>query len=439
MAEEFDIAKELAELGLPDDLERVTLKDEAPPTPEAVARIKQMTMARVEQGAHDPARVPVLQPRRRRRWLGLVAAAAAGLLAVTGILGPKNVLAEVQRLLSYVPGFGTRAPDAVQLAAAAPVRLERGDRWVEVAGVLADQDSITVHIMSQDVGLDAENVSLAVEGLPLDRDGTNLTRAVGDLSRYDGWYTFNGKVGPDLDQLVVVVGDSEPWKLTVPLVAADRLAPVADFSPAAVINGYTVQAQVRSDTNRADLTLLVRGGVPGSRVSGTGYSQPVTLSAGPWQSSRMEQISLDGGGELFRREADPVPTEAAVARVTVPSLSVDEPGEASLRLDVANRDVNQTVRLGRWNLRIIRTEVLETGLRVYVEPEAKATAKLDMPGHLAVNGVPVSSSGKLNERTQQVEWLEFPVASVMRSLNLTLTGASVTVSGPWVIEAPVQR
>lgn len=437
MAEEFDIAKELAELGLPDDLARVALNDEAPPTPEAVARIKQMTMARVAQGAREPARVPVLQPRRRRPWLSLVAAAAAGLLAVTGILGPKNVLAEVQRLLSYVPGFGVREPGTLQLAAAGPVRLERGDRWVEVAGVLADQDSIIVHVMSQDVGLAVENVSL--DRLPLTRGGTDVSRGVGVVSRYDGWYAFKGKVGPELDQLVIVVGDSEPWTLTVPLVPADRLAPVADFSPAAVSNGYTVQAQVRSYPDRADLTLLVRGGVPGSRVSGTVYREPVTLSAGPWQSTRMEQISLDGGGELFRREADPVPAEAAVARVMVPSLSVDEPGEASLRLAVANRDVNQTVRLGRWNLRIIRTEVLETGLRVYVEPEAKATAKLDRPLRLAVNGVSVSSSGKLNERTQQVEWLEFPVASVMKSLKLSLTGASVTVSGPWVIEAPVQR
>lgn len=80
----------------------------------------------------------------RRPLLVGIAAFLLVLLVSISLIGPQKVLAEVQRLLGYLPGYGFVEPDQT-LYLPAPVTVQQGDFTLEVTGVVADSKATQVN------------------------------------------------------------------------------------------------------------------------------------------------------------------------------------------------------------------------------------------------------------------------------------------------------
>lgn len=430
-AEEKDLQEQLAPLGLPDDLDGVVLQRGPAPDPQAVERIRQMTLARVTAP-------PANKPRRAAIW-----AAAAALvlisLGITATVGPAQVWA---RFLNYVPGFGAREHSEVTLAAARPVRVDQSGRWVEVRGLMADNRGISLRLTTMGVPIDFERVSLETP------DGKSLVLRSGNYStggqNYDGWFWLqDGRLDPTARSVTVVVRGDPDWRIPLDLVPGSELQALDQFGPTATVQGYRLAARLHSYADRSDLTVL-SAGPDGTRVIGLGRSfrdlpanRPLTLSAPGWDS---EPSSRGGTAlELWHYEAGPVPGGVESVRLTVPAIEVQVQGKGRVTLDVATGPVEKTVQVGDWPVRIIRTEVVGDGLEIWVDPGPAGPQYLDS-FRFERKGMPVPGAWRVNAVSGRLEWISIPLEpGEKKRVTLTLVAPRIVVEGPWVIDVPANR
>ncbi|CAA7602293.1 Hypothetical protein DEACI_2967 [Acididesulfobacillus acetoxydans] len=149
---QMDIEKVLQRLRVPDDIDdlmEVTENLSVDPDPARVERIKERTLRRVcSEPGNDLCelgreRCEALKKRHYVKWWYVTAAAAAILLVILST-GPNNVIAAVNSMLSYIPGFGLHSTDKVNLVAVYPVRAERAGVKIDINGVLADRKGTSV-------------------------------------------------------------------------------------------------------------------------------------------------------------------------------------------------------------------------------------------------------------------------------------------------------
>ena len=120
----------------------------------------------------------------RRPILVEIAAFLMILLVSIGLIGPQKVLAEFQRLLGYLPGYGFVQPDQT-LYLPAPVTVQQGDFTLVVTGVVANstatQVDFTVTGLPQQKFLTHEHYTgpamylLLPDGTHLNETGSSVT------------------------------------------------------------------------------------------------------------------------------------------------------------------------------------------------------------------------------------------------------------------------
>ncbi|HLN61260.1 MAG TPA: hypothetical protein VK464_06860 [Symbiobacteriaceae bacterium] len=435
--EERELQQQMAPLGLPDDLTEVALRQGPAPDAAAVARIKARALARAAEASAPTTVRHAPTPHKMRRWPRALAAAAALIaLTVVAVPGSRQALA---RFLQFVPGFGAREAGTARWAAARPVRLERNGAWVEVAGLMAGADSITVNLRTGGVPIDFQNVFVE------DGAGHRIPLASGSWSTnsehtYDGWLTAQGSFTPGGRAVTVVIEGAQPWRVPLNLVPGDQLLGIDQFGPTATVGDYTMAARLTAEADRSRLDVLVRSTREGARVEALGQSvphRPMTLSTPDWTDLPRPQEA--GRSELFQFAAAPLPPGAAEATLTIPAIEVSEPGEGKVTVPAAAGPVDQTVNIGRWSLKLLRTEVAEDQLRVYVEPGGAGPEYLWAFGELKVNGQSGSWSRYHSPETGRLVWFAFQPPQGARSVTLTLGRPQVAVTGPWTITLPVQR
>jgi len=424
--------KRMAALGLPDDLPEVALHDAPAPDAMAVERIRRMTMAKA--GLVGPAGHAKKAPWTRRplAW-GVAASLALVMFGSIAVAGPSQVW---NKLLSYVPGFGATDVASVRLALAGPVRVEAGSGIIEVRGLIVSGESATLRVFTRGFRMDIDSVSLLnALGQELPRTGASVGAST-DFS--EGWFVFTGNVGAETRSLTVKVGDVD---VPVALVPSDQLLSVGQFGPSAFVNGYEVAAQVSAYVDRTAVTLLIGGAPDGVQISGLGRksvtpARPVTLTAGgrTWYPDR------PGGspGSVWHLEAEPLPAGTATVTLTVPALEIYERGDATVTLKVADGPLDRIVQVGRWPLKLTRTEVVDGNLRIHVDPGPAGSSYLAWI--LDVKGKQIDHwSWQMDEETGRMLYFEVPIAKGARSVTLTLSRPEVVVEGPWTFEVPVTR
>ncbi len=431
------INKRLGGLGLPDDLVDVALADEPGPTPEAVERIKQRALARAMAQ-------PVGAPKARRRPTIWLAAAAAALLLAFGVVGPARVIAAVQQLLAYVPGFGLQERGAVQLAAEQTVREVRGDQAVEVLGLQASEQSVSVRFKTRGFVIDKEQVSLVDDsGQPLASGAHSLMTAYGVENIAEGWFTFAWPGNPEAKQFTLIIAGEPEWRVAIPVVPSAGLAGLEQFGQTVTANGYTFAGRLLAGEDQTEIVLLARGVEPGSRISRLGtYWGDLPATRMPSLQAGDQTLPLDedgSAGDMRRLIAGPVP--AGIDRVTlsIPVMKVMERGKASIRLTVADQDLNQRMEFGEVGLTVTRTEVIDGMLRIYADPGPRAPVIFGTYGLLELDGKPVSSSAEHDEATGLIQYFEVEIPVGAKSMTLTMHDPTIFVEGPWILDLPVER
>lgn len=452
--EERDLQEHLAPLGLPDDLPEVALGQVPRPDAAALARIKARALARARarEGAPGqphalavtPAPGPTAAPNPtrpavpRRRWTWAVAAALAlAALTTVALPVPRQVLA---RFLQFVPGFGAREAGEAQWAAARPVRLERNGQWVEVQGLVAGKGTLTVRLSSLGVPLTFDNVYVedgagrryALTG------GSTSNNSEGD---YDASLWIRGDFAQPGRTVTVGVLGNPDWRLTVDLVPGDQLLAVDQFGPSATVKGYTITGRLESGETLSRVNLLTRSSREGARVFNLGWSdRPVTLTAG---GAQPELRLTAHATELIQFETAPMPPGVTEATLTIAAITAEEPGEALLQLPPVTGPVNRTIQLGRWSLRILRTELVEESgrphLRVFVDPGPDGPESLIAFTELREGDRLLDWSRHYDPVTQRMDSFLIEVSQGAGTLTYTIASPLVRVEGPWTLPLPVHR
>jgi len=128
----MDIEEALKRLGVPDDIAEVTQMFTSGPDQTSIERMKQRTMQLAQS---DP--INNKQKRNHRKlWYAPAVAVAAIFLVVILSIGPNNVIAAVNSLLLYIPGFGIHSTENVNLVATNPVRAEREGVKIDINGII---------------------------------------------------------------------------------------------------------------------------------------------------------------------------------------------------------------------------------------------------------------------------------------------------------------
>jgi hypothetical protein len=472
--EEREMAAWLGRIGLPDDLPEVALGGEPGPSAESLARIRRLTLARIDA-----------RTIRSRRWLVPAAAAAIVLMGLFAAFGPSKVLAEVQRILRYVPGIGIRTQEEFSLAAGKPITIKNGDGELRILGVMADSRSTVVRLqarnfpdahgwLSPDFGRGPlfAQVFLIEESGARHPAGPSSLGSGGDFR--EAWIGF-GPVSSSSRKVWLAFpgeGASEETRIEISLVPSDALTSLEQLGPSATVRGVSLAATADFNPENTDITVLARPDQPEAMV----------VELGPWaatpdrsirlvddQGREYEEINLGGGtlGVINYRRFRPLLPGSTRATLIVPVVSVREKGTATVELPVPEDGsvaVDRVVQLGRFELRLTRVERIpgetwvepivdkakaeQVGrgaptegiireepdkLRVYVNPGPAGPEELkefalqpsrSMSGYGAV----------LDGLSERILYLEVPVEPGQREIRLTLKDPVVSVKGPWVLE-----
>lgn len=111
--------------------------DEPPPDPAFVGRLEADLVRRAGQPGRARFAQPVSLPHRQRVWFGTAALALMLVIAVL-VVGPQQVLAAIQGIVSYVPGVGFVQDAETALVLSEPVTAVRDGVTVTVEEAVAD-------------------------------------------------------------------------------------------------------------------------------------------------------------------------------------------------------------------------------------------------------------------------------------------------------------
>lgn len=428
---ERQLHEQLAPLGMPNDLVEVALKDEPGPSAETTARMKVKVMQRALR-SQRPARPWY-------RW-SLVAASAAALVVFA--IGPSQVTARMQALLSFIPGFGMQKAESFLLYTPKPIQLEYRDGTVEIPGLMATSDQVSVRLVMRDYdqwGDLTRNVRLE------DEAGRSLsgpsTSGVGEHHYWEQWLTFSGRVDPRTRTFTLVVPDGETeLRIPIPVVSASDQNRLENFGPSATANGLVMSAQVQAYIDRTQVMLLLLGDFPLAEGLGRPTPEAVEgrLAITDRESTLIQENS--GLGQLRTLRTETLPAGAGQVRLTVQSVIVAEEGGAQLTIPAAPGPVNQTVRLGRWDLTVTHTEGNGDKLRVYLDlgPEGPVTLHGVWDISLASESGAIWSGVSLPSENGRLSWFDLEHSQQSKTVTLQFRHPEVRFEGPWVIDVPVQ-
>jgi len=124
-----------------------------------------------------------------------------------------------------------------------------------------------------------------------------------------------------------------------------------------------------------------------------------------------------GLGQLRNLRPETLPVGLDQARLTIQSVIVAEAGRAQFTIPVTPGLVNQTVRLGRWDLTVTHTEASGDQLRVYLD--------------LGPGGLTSAANGRLT-------WFDLEHSQEFETVTLQFNHPEARFVGPWVMDLPVQ-
>lgn len=432
----MDIEQALEHLGVPDDINDITGTLPGP-DPKATERIKHRAMQWVQS---ETTGKPAPRPRHSRSRYATAVAVAALLLVVLGI-GPNNIVAAMNRLLLYVPGFGIHSTENVNLVAPNPVRAERAGVKIDINGVMADGKgtSVMAYVEGEIPDINSSYL-LDPSGQRYPYQGGNMSTAgSGTFQNYWAWY----KALPvNVKQVALVIPGLSNWTINIPLAPAADLKATDKFGPSVTVNNVTVFGQATDFTDETKISLLVqslRGGV----LQSIEHPALNGLDGKPYPLTNQPAGFIGSGLSYFSTS----PSAGERLTVIIPSLILQQDVDGSAVVPVPDNDspltLNQTLNLGPWNLKLTRVQAINQDgnawLRVYVASDVVDGAIINsLLSKLMVNGKTVDSAGsEFDESTGGIKWFEIPFPTGKKSVKVTVGQINVLVNGPWQIEMPV--
>lgn len=433
----MDVEEALKRLGVPDDITEFTRTFTSGPDQASIEKIKQRTMQMVQSD-----QIKNKQKRNHfKLWYAPAVAVAAMFLVVILSIGPNNVMAAVNSLLLYIPGFGIHSTEAVNLVAPNPVRAEREGVKIDINGLLADGKgtSLVAYVegnipdINSSYLVDSSGKHYPYQGGSIGESAGTGTKAIQVLS---SWYKA---LPSNVRQVGLVIPSLSNWTINIPLAPASSLNAAEKFGPSVKANNVIVSGQATSFTDETKVTLLVqslRGGIFQNA------NEPVlTGSDGKIYPLNSQSGFLGNGLSYFSTN----PHTGTKITVLIPSLILQQDVRGNAVIPVPEKDsplvLNQTLKLDSWDLKLTKAEVVvQNGswLRVYVEPDSLDGAKVNGLAKLSVDGKEDSWSTEFDKSTGSMKWFQLPYPQGKKSVSITVNQVNVQVDGPWKIDLPVK-
>jgi len=429
----MDIEKALKRLGVPDGIEVIKAFTSGPDQT-SIERIKKRTMQMVQSD--------IINNKQKRShfklWYTTTVAVAAILLIILSF-GPNNVMAAVNSLLLYIPGYGIHSTENVNLVAPNPVRAEREGVKIDINGLLADGKGTSL-IAYVEGNIPDMNSSYLVDlsGKRYPYQGGSIGSTETKISAIQVLWSGYEPLPANVRQVALVIPSLSNWTISIPLAPASSLNTADEFGPSVKTNNVIVSGQATSFTDETKVTLLVqslRGGifqiVNGPVLTGSdGRIYPLNSQPG----------FLGSGISYFSTS----PHAGTRITVQIPSLLLQQDVLGNAVIPVPEKDspltLNQSLKLGSWNLKLIKAEVVAqngTWLRVYVQPDSLDGATINGLARLSVDGKEDSWSTEYDKSTGSMKWFQVPYPQGNKSVSITVNQVHVQVDGPWKIDLPV--
>lgn len=321
------------------------------PRPEFLAGLR-ARLAEEAQSHPEPLRPVSFGARiqlafRRPAWV--IAVIVILLLAgALGAIGPQRVLAQVQRLLNYVPGIGFVDLKQARILAA-PVSFQREGVTLKVGQALAEPDRTLVVFSSQGLPAESqdytasrfENLPVAVLRLP---DGSVLDAVRQELSYGGGKIEFPAlpdsiyQVTFEIDRLPLLPPGAGPENWQAPLLfipASDELPadlfpqPYAPADAIATANGVTARIlQVVQTAEETALQVQFKWENPGweFRAAAPPFELRDELGNVYWQFPSNAQvasaIAQESGSDASSTQVEEPATSTSETTFRFPALSL---------------------------------------------------------------------------------------------------------------------
>ena len=429
----IEIEEALKRLVVPDDIAEVTQTFASGPDKTSIERIKQRTM----QMAQSDQITKEQKRNRLKSWYAPAVAAAAIFLVVILSIGPNNVIAAVNSLLLYIPGFGIHSTQNVNLVAPNPVRAEREGVKLDINGLLADGKGTSM-IAYVEGNIPDINSSYLVDlsGKHYSYQGGSIvSTGTGNIQVLWSGYTA---LPDDVRQVALVIPSLSNWTINIPLAPASSLNNAEKFGPSQKINNVIVSGKATGFTDETKITLLVqslRGGIFQST------NEPVLTGSDGKIYPLNSQPGFIGNGLSYLSTNPHVGTKITVQ---IPSILLQQDVRGSAVIPVPEKDsplvLTQNLQLGSWDLKLTKAEVViqnGTWLRVYVEPDSLDGATVNGLGQLSVDGKEDSWSTEFDKSTGSMKWFQVPYPQGNKSACITVNQVQVQVDGPWKVDLPV--
>ncbi|MTI85523.1 MAG: hypothetical protein FH756_16915 [Firmicutes bacterium] len=435
--EEKELVKTLESTELPEGM--VTWLDKSGPRPsqDSLNRVKAATMAKIKTDKRESF----------RRFIGVRTAAAVLVLVLvtTLAIGPQKVLAGLENLLRYVPGFGVQnIKGQTFLATTRPVIVQSGNKRLEVLGLFCDGKDTGLHIKAANVWNDIKPEDFRAKPYLVDEHGEKYTDWGYSLSRggngpVEGYFSY-GPLRRNPDYVKLIIPGHEDLTARLPLKGPDSLPQLSELGTSDAAKGIVISAMPELRDNGMVVNLVFNENA--FKVEGLGsYPAKDTLPVLKDSQGKQYQVVKNNTSNLHFAIHEPKieEIESTGMTLTIPTLMVKEKGEAEAKVPVPDGGqvvtLGKKVDLGRYELKVTKVQKVADHLRVYVSP-GKNDFGILTRFDLAAKGGGLSWHSKHDEQLGQMQYFEVKLADISGKDTVTFVfqNPRVRVDGPWELK-----
>lgn len=452
--EELEFISLLEPAGVPDDLPEVLSPAQLQPTPQVLARIKDRTMQKIQENCVLDSSRSKVETFGKLRLVWVAAAVLLVAVAFMSAVGPGQVAAKIKGVFKYIGGIGLWGSEEIILVAERPVKVEGKGVVLEVRGLAADSKVTLVRLLAYgNWSWPKEEPAYLVDDMGNKYLHTGSSASSGGRET-EAWLAFE-PLRPSARYVSLFIpdrnGTPDAWQLGIPLVAGNNLLSAGEIGPTQYLRGFAVTARAESRPDETTVTLLVRANRDGSVIEEVGRYTSTAAARKPALKNkdngkeypfRAGSTRIKGNPYIELRELrfGPIEPEARSVVLSVPLIRVREEGRAKVTLPVPGDEpimLNRVVKFGRFDLKLIKAELVDCQIRVYVDlgpdgDEVLESFRLEFKE----SGSMMSRAG---EYTDRMIYFQTPVLPNQKRITLTLIDPVVAVTGPWELELPVEK
>ncbi|WP_409341528.1 hypothetical protein [Paenibacillus sp. MBLB4367] len=378
--------------------------------------------------------------RRKTFYRRMAVALTAGVLLVPMAVYHSQVVASIQKALQYVPGIGIVKEEEIsaeRYVLKHPVTAQIGRGEIAVTGMMVDDEMTLISISGTKTAKLEHVIVRNGQGTEYTVNSSMSSWSPGEWSAS---FWFQGKMIAG-GQVELIAGDNPQTTIPLTLVKAESFDSYGDMGETMSVNGVTITAVASRTGEKAMISLLSQQPkelrIADYGLYGVHSDQKLTVTDESGTGYDIERIhSLASPAREFYF---PISVNGAKNyTLTIPEINTEYADQTTVQVPTVTVDhLNQTFEIAGFPVTIDRTERIgDNQLRLYVDLHYDEHAPRSLHS-FRVDGM--SHSAKMNERTGEIEYVQFDIDPGSKKIKLKIVRPEVLLRGPWTFRLPAER